>query len=133
MTDPNPLSILDSVKKILGLDVDYTEFDLDVVMHINTAFMNLQQLAVGPVEGFTIADNTKLWTDFTEVENLLSGIQSYIYLRVRMLFDPPTLSFVIDAMQKQIAELEWRLNVQAEQIDPPTNPYTHPAQPYAPS
>jgi hypothetical protein len=126
----NPNSILDSVKKVLGLDADYTEFDMDVVMHINTTFTTLQQLAVGPKTGFAIVDNTLLWSDYTDNLNLLGAVRSYVYLRVRMLFDPPATSFTIEAFTKQIQELEWRLNVMAEEINPPSQPIPVPIDPW---
>lgn len=122
---PNPDSILDSVKKALGLDPGYTAFDLDIVMHVNTVFAALQQMGVGPATGFIIADNTALWSEYvTDNANrvLLSGIQTYAYLKVRLIFDPPATSFSLDAIQKLIAELEWRLNVVGEDITPPTDP-----------
>jgi hypothetical protein len=125
----NPDSILDSVKKVLGLDSDYTEFDLDVIMHINSTFMTLQQLAVGPKTGFAIVDNTLLWSDYTDNLNLLGAVRSYLYLSVRMLFDPPATSFTIEAFQKQKLEFEWRLNVMAETIEPPTQPIPIPIDP----
>lgn len=107
-------SILLSTKKVLGLDPSYTVFDQDVLMHINAAFSILNQLGVGPGAGFMIDDETAEWDDFvllagTEVS--ISLVKTYIQLKVRMLFDPPTTSFLIEAMTKQINEYEWRLNV----------------------
>jgi len=105
-------SILLSTKKILGLSDSYTAFDLDVITHINAAFSVLNQLGIGPVEGFFIEDGEALWDDFT-IEGTypqLGLIKTYIFLKVRMLFDPPNTSFLIEAMNKQIAEYEWRLN-----------------------
>ena len=107
-------SILTGTKKMLNLAEDYTAFDLDVITHINSAFSTLTQLGVGPVDGFMITDATKVWTDFMAPDNLYNQIRSYIYLKVRMLFDPPTTSFHIEAMNRQIAEMEWRLNVTRE-------------------
>src|ERR1700744_2979727 len=126
----NPNSILDSVKKVLGLDADYTEFDMDIVMHINTTFTTLQQLAVGPKTGFAIVDSSMLWSDYTDNLNLLGAVRTYVYLRVRMLFDPPATSFTIEAFTKQIEELEWRLNVMAEAINPPSQPVPIPVNPW---
>lgn len=110
----NPDSILDSVKKVLGLDYDYTEFDLDVVIHINAAFGELLQLGVGPVDGFFISDNTSLWTAYTSRTDLLGMVKSWMYMKVRLAFDPPATSFTIEAFQKQIDEMTWRINVLAE-------------------
>jgi hypothetical protein len=107
-------SILISTKKVLGVDAEYTVFDLDIIMHINAAFSILQQLGVGPEEGFFIEDDSALWTDLVldpGSEPSLNLIKTYVQLKARMLFDPPTTSFLIEAMNKQITEYEWRLNV----------------------
>jgi len=107
-------SILDSTKKVLGFDSDYTAFDLDIIMHINATLFTLQQLGVGPDDGYLITGNTETWDLFLTDTKLLSAVKNYVYLKVRMLFDPPATSFAIDAINKQIAELEWRMNVQSE-------------------
>lgn len=112
MTD----SILDSTKKTLNLASDYTAFDQDIILHINSVFSTLNQLGIGPSVGFMIADKNPVWADFLEGDLRLNNIKSYMYLRVRLLFDPPTLGYVIDAMKDQIKELEWRINVQRESI-----------------
>jgi hypothetical protein len=109
-------SILTGTKKILGLDEDYTAFDLDVITHINSAFATLSQLGIGPAEGFMIEDATAVWTDFVSGDLGLNMIRTYIFLKVRMVFDPPTLSYMVDAMAQQIKELEWRINVHREDI-----------------
>lgn len=109
-------SILKSVKKVLGLDADYTAFDLDVMMHINSVFTILQQLGIGPDTGFAIEDDTATWDTFLGPDPLLNSVRSYVCLRVRMIFDPPQTSFHIDAIKQQIQELEWRLNVQRESV-----------------
>lgn len=115
-------SILTSTKKILGIAEDYTVFDLDIITHINTAFSTLTQLGVGPAEGFMIEDATALWADyFTDGDIQYNSVKSYVFLRVRHLFDPPTTSYLITASEKQIEELEWRLNVHREEtgwVDP---------------
>jgi hypothetical protein len=108
-------SILKSTKKILGLADDYTPFDLDVITHINAAFSILDQLGVGPVGGFLIEDDTTLWADYVVPPNQLHLIKTYIYLKVRSLFDPPTTSFLITATNDQLKEYEWRLNVFREE------------------
>ena len=109
-------SILISTKKILGIAEDYTAFDLDIITHINTAFSTLNQLGVGPVEGFMIEDETANWEDFIDLENDLqfNNVKSYIYLKVRQYFDPPTTSYLLESFDRQIQELEWRLNVKRE-------------------
>jgi hypothetical protein len=107
-------SILDSVKKALSVDVDYHEFDSVIIMHINSTFATLHQLGLGPLEGFMIEDDTATWESFLFGDNRLISVKTYTYMKVRLAFDPPTTSFGIDAMQKQISELEWRLNVVRE-------------------
>jgi hypothetical protein len=107
-------SILKSTKNILGLPDDYTVFDLQVLTHINTAFSTLTQLGVGPPEGFTIEDEDPEWTDFIGTDNQYHAVKSYVYLKVRSLFDPPQTSYLVDAMNAQMQELEWRLNVRRE-------------------
>lgn len=112
----NPASILSSVKKVLGLDDAYDVFDLDIVLHINSVFSDLQQLGLGPETGFQITDDTQTWDAFLGTETSLNAVKSYVYLRVRLLFDPPGTSYLIDAMQAQIQKMEWRLNVQRESV-----------------
>lgn len=108
-------SILTSIKKLLGIDEEYEVFDPDIVMHINAVFMTLTQLGLGPPEGFVIADKESKWTDFIADVRKHQAIKTYIYLKVRLLFDPPTSSAVMEAMNRTISECEWRLNVGAEQ------------------
>lgn len=118
-------SILTSTKKILGIAADYTAFDLDIITHINAAFSTLTQLGVGPADGFMIEDASAVWEDYIENEVQLNTIKSYVFLKVRQLFDPPTTSYLITAVEKQIAEFEWRLNVSRETtewVDPDPNP-----------
>lgn len=117
-------SILLNTKKMLGLAEDYDVFDLDVITHINSAFSTLTQLGVGPEAGFMIEDDTAVWSDFISDDLQYNSVKSYIFLRVRQLFDPPTTSYLISAVDSQIKELEWRLNVHREEtewVDP--NPY----------
>lgn len=115
-TPPAARSILNTIKKALGLDPSYDVFDTDIVMHINSTFATLSQLGVGPEEGFSIEDDSGTWQDFLGLveTNKLLFVKSYMYLKVRLLFDPPTTSFAIDAMKKNAEEYEWRLNVQAD-------------------
>jgi hypothetical protein len=112
-------SILKSTKKILGLPDDYVVFDLDVITHINTAFSTLTQLGVGPLEGFMIEDVKAVWDDFIVMSDdpQYNAVKSYVFLKVRMLFDPPQTSYLINATQDQIRELEVRLNTHREETD----------------
>ena len=103
-------SILTSVKKVLGLDEAYTVFDLDILTHINAAFSVLNQLGVGPVDGFMIEDKVTEWAAFGVPNNQLNMVRTYVFLKVKMLFDPPATSFLIEMTNKQISEFEWRLN-----------------------
>jgi len=117
-------SILETTKKTLNLAPDYTPFDQDIVMHINSVFSTLNQLGVGPDEGFMIEDNGPTWETFLGSDPRLNHVKTYVYLRVRLLFDPPTTGYLVEALQKQILEHEWRLNVQREGtkwVDPNTN------------
>lgn len=107
-------SILTSVKKVLGLAESYTAFDVDVTMHINSVFGTLNQLGVGPAQTFAIADKTENWEDFLEDNDAINAVKTYMYLKVRLVFDPPPTSFGIAAMKDQILEHEWRLNVERE-------------------
>ena len=107
-------SILTSVKKLLGISEDYDYFDQDIIMHINAAFMVLTQLGIGPSEGFLITDDTDTWSDFIDDSTNLGSIQSYVYMKVKLMFDPPQNSFTVDSMTKLVNELEWRLNVAAD-------------------
>lgn len=108
-------SILDSVKKLLGIGEDYGPFDHDIVMHINSVFMVLNQIGVGPKEVFTITGPDETWADFLTLgDTSLPIVKSYVYLRVRLLFDPPLSSSVADAMNRQVSEFEWRLNAAAD-------------------
>jgi len=108
-------SILISTKKILGIDKDYDVFDLDIITHINSAFSTLTQLGVGPAAGFMIEDDSEVWTDFIADDLQYNSVKSYVFLKVRQLFDPPSTSYLISAVEKQIEELEWRLNVHREE------------------
>lgn len=105
-------SILTSIKKLLGITEEYNHFDADIIMHINSVFMILNQIGVGPAKGFRIEDETSTWDDFLGDSIQLESVKTYVYLRVRLLFDSATLSgTVIESMKQTISELEWRLNV----------------------
>ena len=108
-------SILTSIKKLLGVSEDYDHFDADIIMHINTVFTILTQLGVGPSKGFRIEDETTTWDEFVSADSLLyESVKSYIFLKVKLLFDPPLSGTVIESYNRQISELEWRLNVTAD-------------------
>ena len=107
-------SILTSTKKNLGLDASYEAFDSDIVLYINGVFSTLNQLGVGPEQGFAIEDDTATWDAFIGTDPRLNSVQTYVYLSVRLLFDPPGTSYLIAAVEKQKSELEWRLNVYRE-------------------
>lgn len=102
-------SILNEVKKVCGLAADYTAFDVDMIMHINAVFSVLDQVGIGPEGGFFISDDTEDWDDFEAPDNQKNLAKSYMYLKVRFIFDPPATSFAINAMKGQIEEFEWRL------------------------
>lgn len=107
-------SILTSIKKLLGIPEDYEHYDADIIMHINSVFMILNQLGVGPSNGFSITDKTAVWSNFISDNNNLEAVKSYVYMKVRLLFDPPLSSAVMECMNRMISELEWRLNSEAE-------------------
>lgn len=111
-------SILNSTKKILNIAAEYTAFDQDILMCINTSLATLTQIGIGPEEGFSIEDASANWEDFVASDPRLTPIQTYVYLKSRMIFDPPATSFAIDAMEKQILEHEWRLNTFRENLIP---------------
>lgn len=124
-------SILDDVKKLLGLDPSYTPFDQDVILHINTVLSTLNQLGIGPTAGFSIVDNTSTWSAFmgSDTDPTKNNVKSYVFMKTKMMFDPPTTSFLIEAYNKQIQELEWRINVNREGVswtDPDPAPTTPP-------
>lgn len=110
--------ILSSIKKLLGLNDGVTVFDTDIVIHINTVFANLTQMGVGPQDdegkniGFRISTGNEVWGDFTDDDILIDNVKTYVYIKVKMIFDPPTSSALIDAYNAQAKELEWRLYTQ---------------------
>lgn len=107
-------SILTSIKKMLGISEEYTHFDADLIMHVNSVFSTLTQLGVGPSEGFSIEDNGAVWNDFIPEKSKIEFIKSYMYLKVKLLFDPPLSSSVIECMNRMISEYEWRIFVEAD-------------------
>lgn len=113
-------SILTSIKKLLGIAEEQTNFDADITMHINSVFSVLAQLGVGAASGYEISGDTDTWEDFIDDTKNLSLIKSYIYLKVKLMFDPPINGSVLESINKQIAEMEWRINVVAETEGWPT-------------
>lgn len=107
-------SILTSIKKMLGIREDYEHFDQDIIIHINSVFLVLNQLGVGPKEPYSITGPDETWADFFLDGSTINLVKSYVYLKVRLIFDPPTTGVLHEAMERQIQEFEWRLNVQAE-------------------
>ena len=104
-------SILTSIKKLLGITEDCEDFDSDLIMHINSVFMILTQMGVGPKTGFRIEDKSDEWIDFTSDDLTIESVKTYMHLKVKLVFDPPLSSTVVDCMKQMISELEWRLNV----------------------
>ena len=112
-------SILTSIKKLLGIDENYTHFDADIIMHINSVFSILTQMGVGPANGFSISGKDDTWSAFiTDKPNIFSLVKSYVYMKVRLLFDPPLSSAAIESINRQISEFEWRLFVAADPVEP---------------
>lgn len=109
-------SILTSIKKLLGIAEEYEHFDPDLIMHINSVFSILTQLGVGPSEGFSIEDKNAVWSDFISEKSKIECVKSYIHHKVKLLFDPPLGSAVIDSMERTIKELEWRLMVAVDPV-----------------
>lgn len=106
-------SILYTIKKLIGYDPEYTQFDLDLMIHINTCLNTLTQLGIGPEEGFVIHGATEIWSDFLQNDSMLEMVKTYIYAKVKSIYDPPTSSAGAEALNKTASELEWRLNVQS--------------------
>lgn len=120
-------SILTSIKTMLGPTAEYTHFDPELIMHINSVFTDLHQLGVGPAEGFFIEDDSAVWTDFIPDMRKLQSVKTYMYLRVKLIFDNSTLSSsVIASMERQIKEFEWRLNVAVDPVETNSEPFPEP-------
>lgn len=110
-------SILNSIKKLLGIDAEYKHFDPDLIMHINSVFSILTQMGVGPTNGFSITGDSEKWNSFiTKKSNKFSLVKSYMHLKVKLLFDPPLGSAVIESINRQISEFEWRLFIAADPV-----------------
>lgn len=107
-------SILTSIKKLLGISEEYEHFDADIIMHINSVFMVLTQLGVGVAEGYAITSKDDKWSDFLPTDKLVEAVKSYTYMKVKLIFDPPTSGTIIESYNKQISEFECRINVMVE-------------------
>lgn len=107
-------SILISIKKLLGIEENYTHFDTDIIMHINSVLSILTQLGVGPSNGYSIKDANAVWDEFISDSKKLELAKTYVYLKVRLMFDPPSSSSAIDSMKQLISELEFRITIAAE-------------------
>lgn len=105
--------ILTSIKKLLGIDPKYSAFDDDIIIHINTVLIILNQLGIGPSEGFQVVNGDETWDEFTTTENE-NMVRTFVYLKVRLMFDPPTSSVLIDSINNMLAELEWRLYLEGD-------------------
>lgn len=110
-------SILTSIKKLLGIAEDYTHFDPDIIVHINSAFSVLTQLGVGPTEGFSIEDDQSVWSDFVTDDSKIKFIKTFIHLKVKLYFDPPLSTAAIESTNNLIKELEWRIQVAVDPIE----------------
>lgn len=107
-------SILTSIKKALGIEREYDHFDPEIIMAINTVLMTLNQVGVGPEDGYFITGDEESWKVYLEDSMKLEAVKTYVYLKVRLIFDPPANSYLLESIKNQINELEWRLNVKAE-------------------
>ena len=110
-------SILTSIKKLLGIAEEYTHFDNDLIVHINSVFLILTQLGVGPATGFMIEDKYAEWEEFIDSSTLLQSVKSFMYLKVKLLFDPPLSSTALQSMTNIVNEFEWRIRLAVEQMD----------------
>jgi len=106
-------NILTSTKKVLGIAEDYEAFDIDILMHINSVFATLNSLGIGPHDGYMV-DEESTWSHFLNDDHRLNSVKTFVYLRVRLVFDPPGTSYLIESLRKQAEELAWRLNVARE-------------------
>lgn len=113
----NDNSILNTVKKMLGITEDYTAFDTDIVIYINSTFSRLHQLGVGPKQVFQITGPTEVWSSFLNDDDRLAMVITYMYTKVKLVFDPPQSSFVLNSIQDQIKEYEWELNVISDTVE----------------
>lgn len=124
-------SILSDVKKLLGMAVDYTAFDQDVTIFINAALGTLNQLGVGPTDGMQITGVDETWDILAQNVSMTELCQSYVFLKTKMLFDPPTARFPIQAMEEQLTEMEWRIHANVDSTE--TLPIVEPVRPLTPA
>lgn len=110
-------SILNSVKKLLGIPEEYDAFDVNVIMYINSVFNILNQLGVGPANGFSITDSSSTWNDYFADSEPIEAVKSYVALKVRLMFDPPSSSSALQSLTNMISELEWRINVKSDSAE----------------
>jgi hypothetical protein len=122
--EATPNSILDDTKIAIGMTAEQTEFNADLVLHINSVLADLHQMGIGPDEGYSIVNAADTWDEFIETEKRLNNVKSYIFLRVKMLFDPPSVGYVLTSLEKMIEKAEWRLTVAADEIKNPLPPET---------
>lgn len=108
-------SVLTLTKRTLGIDEEYTAFDIEIITHINSVFSTLHQLGIGTKDPYFIEDKTKTWSGFMEDNNAIHSVKSLMFAEVKLLFDPPTTSYLIDSLRKLSDELKWRLRIQGEQ------------------
>ncbi len=110
-------SILNTIKILIGIEADDTAFDMNIIVLINSAIMTLRQLGIGPPNGFTISDSSSKWFDYIPDINTYESVKEYIHLKVALIFDPPTSSYVLEEMKRQLLEIEWRLKIEKEEIE----------------
>lgn len=110
-------SILTTIKTALGIPAEDTSFDAELIIHINSVINALAQIGIGPKTGFIVTGSTETWNDYIQNDLTKQMIKTYMYLKVRLIFDPPSSSFVLESYNKQIAEYEWRLQTQKETLD----------------
>lgn len=110
-------SILLTIKKLLGIMEDYTVFDEDIIVHINSSLMTLNQIGVGGEKPFLITGKEQTWNELSDNIEYLQAIKTYIYISVRLVFDPPASSYVLTALKEQLKEYEWRINIMAEGVN----------------
>lgn len=107
-------SILNTIKKLLNIDSSENSFDTDIIIQINSSFTILRQLGIGPKEGFRITGSNEQWSSFIDNDEMLDAVKTFVYLKVKLAFDPPLNSSLLESFERQIKELEWRLNVSVE-------------------
>lgn len=112
------LSILNSIKKLLGIDPEYDVYDDEITIHINSVFSILHQIGASPTEGFMLVTGDEVWSQFLQNAQHVQMVKTYVYLRVRLIFDPPATAFALTAFEKQASELEWRLSIMELEFNP---------------